>query len=108
MSTAIVWFRRDLRLEDNPAWAAATEAHDEVVPVAFPYFGNREHDHFAGTDHDSVLERAVPAKKVKSTSTGFGKDFEEIRDRTNFWSSKGIMDSVPKVNGIITPKTPVN
>ncbi|HAB57335.1 MAG TPA: deoxyribodipyrimidine photolyase, partial [Acidimicrobiaceae bacterium] len=33
MSTAIVWFRRDLRLEDNPAWAAATEAHDEVVPV---------------------------------------------------------------------------
>ena len=46
----------------------------------------------------------VPAKKVKSTSTGFGKDFEEIRDRTNFWSSKGIMDSVPKVKGIITPK----
>ena len=46
----------------------------------------------------------VPAKKVKGTSTGFGKDFEEIRDRTNFWSSKGIMDSVPKVKGIITPK----
>ncbi len=33
MSTAIVWFRRDLRLDDNPAWAAATEAHDEIVPV---------------------------------------------------------------------------
>ena len=33
MSTAIVWFRRDLRLEDNPAWAAATEAHDEIVPA---------------------------------------------------------------------------
>jgi len=29
----VVWFRRDLRLEDNPAWAAATAAHDEIVAV---------------------------------------------------------------------------
>ncbi len=28
--SAIVWFRRDLRLRDNPAWAAATTAHDHV------------------------------------------------------------------------------
>ena len=33
MSTAIAWFRRDLRLDDNPAWAAATEAHEQVTPV---------------------------------------------------------------------------
>jgi len=47
----------------------------------------------------------VKAKPVpKSSSTGFGRDFEAIRDRSNFWSSKGIMDSVPKVKGIITPK----
>lgn len=39
--------------------------HDEIASVAFPYFGNREHDHFEGTDHDSVLVRSVPAKKVK-------------------------------------------
>jgi len=32
MSTAVVWFRRDLRLNDNPALAAAAEA-DDVVPV---------------------------------------------------------------------------
>jgi deoxyribodipyrimidine photo-lyase len=32
MSTAVVWFRRDLRMSDNPALAAAAEA-DEVVPV---------------------------------------------------------------------------
>ncbi len=32
-TTAIVWFRRDLRLEDNPAFAAATEAADEVIPL---------------------------------------------------------------------------
>ena len=37
---------------------------DEVASVGFPYFGNREHDHFDGTDHDSVLLRSVPAKKV--------------------------------------------
>ncbi len=28
-----MWFRRDLRLEDNPAWAAATSAHDQVVAL---------------------------------------------------------------------------
>ncbi|WP_109316246.1 nitrate reductase subunit alpha [Pseudovibrio ascidiaceicola] len=39
--------------------------HDEVAEVAFPYFGNREHDHFAGTNHESVMLRKVPAKKVK-------------------------------------------
>lgn len=33
MSTAIVWFRRDLRLADNPALTAALESHDLVLPV---------------------------------------------------------------------------
>lgn len=27
----IVWFRRDLRVEDNPAWSAATRAHRRVI-----------------------------------------------------------------------------
>ena len=31
MSTAIVWFRRDLRLADNPALDAAVRAHDSVI-----------------------------------------------------------------------------
>jgi deoxyribodipyrimidine photo-lyase len=31
--TAMVWFRRDLRVGDNPALRAALERHDEVVPV---------------------------------------------------------------------------
>ncbi|WP_417672362.1 nitrate reductase subunit alpha [Roseibium sp.] len=39
--------------------------HDEIADVAFPYFGNREHNFFEGTDHESVLVRKVPAKKVK-------------------------------------------
>jgi deoxyribodipyrimidine photo-lyase len=29
----VVWFRRDLRLDDNPAWAAATAAHDQVIAL---------------------------------------------------------------------------
>jgi len=29
----LVWFRRDLRLEDNPAWAAATSERKYVVPL---------------------------------------------------------------------------
>jgi deoxyribodipyrimidine photo-lyase len=32
-STAIVWFRRDLRLSDNPALSAALENHENIVPV---------------------------------------------------------------------------
>ena len=31
--TAIVWFRRDLRLLDNPAWSAATARHDAVTAL---------------------------------------------------------------------------
>ncbi|MGE0879962.1 MAG: deoxyribodipyrimidine photo-lyase [Acidimicrobiia bacterium] len=30
---AVVWFRRDLRLSDNPAWAAATGGHSSVLAV---------------------------------------------------------------------------
>ncbi len=29
----LVWFRRDLRLDDNPAWAAATSERRAVVPL---------------------------------------------------------------------------
>jgi deoxyribodipyrimidine photo-lyase len=31
--TGVVWFRRDLRLTDNPAWSAATHRHDRVVAL---------------------------------------------------------------------------
>ena len=31
--TAIVWFRRDLRLADNPALTAACAAHERILPV---------------------------------------------------------------------------
>ena len=33
MSRAIMWFRRDLRLTDNPALLRALAEHTDVVPV---------------------------------------------------------------------------
>lgn len=40
---------------------------DEVVEVAFPYFGCQEHEfgYFEHTDHDENQRRKVPAKRVK-------------------------------------------
>ncbi len=38
--------------------------HDRVAEVAFPYFGNRGHDHFKGTDHPDVLLRHVPVQSI--------------------------------------------
>jgi deoxyribodipyrimidine photo-lyase len=49
MSAAIVWFRRDLRLADNPAWAAATAGHDRVVALYVL--------------DDRLLERAGPFRR---------------------------------------------
>jgi nitrate reductase alpha subunit len=43
------------------------EQPDEVLPVAFPYFGNQENDQsiFAHTDHDSILMRKVPVRTLQ-------------------------------------------
>ena len=40
-------------------------ARDDVVEVGFPYFGNRKHDYFEGSDHPDVLLRRVPVKRLK-------------------------------------------
>ena len=41
------------------------DVKDGIAAVGFPYFGNREHDHFLGTDHPDVLVRNVPVKKLQ-------------------------------------------
>ena len=33
MTVGVVWFRADLRLDDNPAWGEATTVHDAVVAL---------------------------------------------------------------------------
>ena len=49
-------------------------AQDAVLPVAFPYFGNKAHEHeaFAASNHASVLNRNVAVKRVQ------GKDGEML------------------------------
>ncbi len=41
------------------------EDHDDVVPVAYPYFGGRATRNFTSTEHPEVLERNVPVKTVR-------------------------------------------
>ena len=43
---------------------AGEDDHDHVADVAFPYFGNRAHDFFKGTDHPGVLPRRVAVRSV--------------------------------------------
>jgi len=51
--------------DDTDLSISLIDSRDDVVDVAFPYFGNRKHDHFHGTDHPDVLERRVPVKRLK-------------------------------------------
>jgi nitrate reductase alpha subunit len=41
------------------------EGHDDILSVGFPYFGGRATENFTATDHSDILDRNVPAKKVK-------------------------------------------
>ncbi|HLU01891.1 MAG TPA: nitrate reductase subunit alpha, partial [Advenella sp.] len=41
--------------------------HDEIVPVAFPYFGSQVNDFFQGTDHDDVLLRNMAVSRLNTT-----------------------------------------
>ena len=63
MSTGLVWFRADLRLGDNPAWDAATSAHEMVValfvvdPVLWDASGPHRGDQLAA--HLAALDRRL-------------------------------------------------
>jgi nitrate reductase / nitrite oxidoreductase, alpha subunit len=85
---------------------------DELADVAFPYFGNREHDHFAGTDQPGVLMRRVPVKRLQlkdgealvasvfdlfmanyGVDQGFGgehlaKSYDDVEPYTPAWAEK--------------------
>ncbi|MDQ2068599.1 nitrate reductase subunit alpha [Natronospira bacteriovora] len=41
------------------------DSRDEVVTVAFPYFGGGGNAHWSHTEHDPIQLRNVPARKVK-------------------------------------------
>jgi deoxyribodipyrimidine photo-lyase len=91
MSLAVVWFRKDLRLTDNPAWAHATLGHDSVVPlfVIDPALWNRASrrriallaGHLRELDRSMVdlggrlrVERGDPADVVAAAAAATGAD----------------------------------
>jgi len=53
--------------EDHELQLGFGDKHDEIVPAAFPYFGNQAHEHgsFDTTEHDDILIKNIPAKKLK-------------------------------------------
>ena len=42
------------------------DSNDEIVSVAFPYFGGRAHEPFTSTSHPEILERNIPVKRVQT------------------------------------------
>ena len=54
MTTAIHWFRRDLRITDNTALSAAVAAHDLVVPLYILSEWKKDH-HWCGTPRQEFL-----------------------------------------------------
>ena len=39
--------------------------HDDVVSVAFPYFGNIVHEHFNATDHADIIWQKLPTRSLE-------------------------------------------
>ena len=111
------------RSRDTRLRLSLADVKDELADVAFPYFGNREHDHFLGTDHPDVLTRKVPAKRISlkdgevlvasvydlfvanyGVDRGFGGDhlgnsYDDVEPYTPAWAEK--ITGVPR-NQIIT------
>lgn len=69
MSTALVLFRRDLRLTDNPALSAACAGHDRVLPV-FVHAPSEETPWQPGAAGLWWLHHALEALRVQLAAQG--------------------------------------
>ncbi len=103
---------RESKRRETKLRLSLADVRDELADVGFPYFGNREHDHFQGTDHPDVLTRKVPAKRIAlkdgetlvasvydlfvanyGVDRGFGgdhlgKSYDEVEPYTPAWAEK--------------------
>ncbi len=45
------------------------DSHDEIILAAYPYFagGSYQHDHFNNSDHEQIIYRKIPARKINLT-----------------------------------------
>ena len=57
---------KDAEGQDMDLRLSLVGVHTDVVPVAFPYFGARQHDYFQGTDHDEIQVRNMAARRVST------------------------------------------
>lgn len=84
MTTALVWFRRDLRLADNAALQAARARHDHVVPV-YVHQPHEEKPWAPGAASDWWLHRSLAALDLALTRAGapllvrHGGSLEQLR-----------------------------
>ena len=109
---------RDSKSRETKLRLSLADVRDELADVGFPYFGNREHDHFQGTDHPDVLMRKVPAKRIAlkdgealvasvydlfvanyGVDRGFGgehlgKSYDDVEPYTPAWAEK--ISGVPR------------
>ncbi len=64
MKTALVWFRQDLRLSDNPAFAEACSTHDHIIAL---YILDKKTTHLGGAQewwlHHSLTSLSKSLKK---------------------------------------------
>jgi len=102
-TTALAWFRRDLRLHDNPAWAAATSGDEAaalavIEPTLLAAAGRWRHRAYlaalAGLDQSlraagGGLWVAVgdPAEIVPQVSTGLGAQKVAVNTDVTRWST---------------------
>ncbi len=95
---------RDGKGDETDLSLSFIDKHDDAVNVAFPYFGNRKHDHFHGTDHPDVLERRVPVKslQLKDGDTFVATVFDLLvanygldRGLGGDWAAKSYDEDVP-------------
>ena len=95
MSVAIVWFRRDLRLADNPALAAALKSHESILPVYIdapdeespwqPGAAGRWWLHHSLTSLDADLRKCGAALHVRR-----GKTLETLRTLIDETGASGV------------------
>ncbi|WP_147652621.1 nitrate reductase subunit alpha [Vulcaniibacterium gelatinicum] len=56
---------RDSRGRDTRLRLSLKNAHDEVVEVAFPYFGGIAHEKWTASAFEDVLHKRVPARRMR-------------------------------------------
>src|SRR4051794_27907594 len=71
MSTAILWYRRDLRVHDHPALHTACSEYDRVVPV-FVFDDRLLEGRFASTPRAAFMAGCLRALDEQLRSRGSG------------------------------------